>query len=134
MNKYTEQQIEEKLKQLASIEPSEDSFRQTNQRVRNIISDIDKKPTAPPRFFYYAVASAAILLIGIAFLYNSGTVEEPQKIVRQRPTEPTLTLARLNVVFNNGGQKALELYLEKAEANRQPRAETITLQEIMKEL
>ena len=50
MNKYTEQQIEEKLNQLAAIEPSGDSLRQMNQHVRRIIADADKTPAMPHGF------------------------------------------------------------------------------------
>ena len=134
MNKYTEQQIEEKLKTLSSIEPSNDSLRRMDQNIRSIISGVTKKPTATRSFLYYALASAAMLIIGISLLYDSAPPRTPPTIVRQAPTEPTLTLAKLNTVFNHGGQKALDEYFEKVESNRHPRAETLTLQEILKEL
>ena len=134
MNKYTEQQIEEQLKMLSSIEPSDDSIRRMNQRVRSVIVDIDGKSAKPHGFLHYAIASAAMLIIGISLLYNSTPFETPSSIVWQIPTEPTPTLAKLNAVFQNGGQQALNDYLEKIESNRQPRAESLTLQDIMKEL
>ena len=133
MNKYTEQQIEEQLKQLSSIEPSGDSVRRMNQNIRNIISGVEKKRAAHG-FLYYALTSAAMLIIGISLLYNSMPIKTPPSIVQYIPTEATLTLAKLNNVFNHGGQKALDEYFEKVEANRQPRADSLTLQEIMKEL
>ncbi len=133
MNKYTEQQIEEKLNQLASIEPSGDSLRRMNQNVSNIISDVAEKPTKTHGFLYYAIASAAVLLIGISLLYHTEIIQPP-KIVQQIPTEPTLTLAHLNAVFNNGGQTALDEYFEKAQIHRQPRADSVTLEDILKEL
>lgn len=134
MSNFTERQINEKLKELASIEPSEDSVRRMNQQVRGIISGMDKKPAASYGFFYYAAASAAILLIAIGLFYKTTPVEPQQETAWQMPTEPTLTLAKLNAVFTHGGQKEVDDYFEKAEALRQPRADVITLQEIMKEL
>lgn len=134
MNNYTEQQIEEKLKQLASIQPGENSRRRMNQNIRSIISETGKKSRASYRFLYYVAASAAVLLIGIGLLYDTRPVEKPSKIVRQMLTEPAPTLVKLNAAFQNGGQQALNEYLEIIESNRQPRAETITLQEIMKDL
>ena len=134
MSKYTEKQIEEELKMLGSIEPSETSVRRMNQNVRDIISGVDKKPTTTRSFLYYALASAAMLIIGISLLYDTTPFETPLSIVQYTPAEPALTLAKLNNVFNHGGQKALDEYFEKVEANRQPRADSLTLQEIIKEL
>ena len=37
-------------------------------------------------------------------------------------------------VFENGGQKALDEYFDKAQTQRQPRADNVTLQEMLKEL
>jgi len=133
MNNYTEQQIEEQLKQIASIEPSENSARQMNQSVRRIIANSGKKP-ATRSFFYYAVISAAVLLIGMSVLYNSSPSVIPSMAGLYTQTKPQLTLAKLNTVFESGGHQALDDYFEMVEQNRQPRAETITLQQIMKEL
>jgi hypothetical protein len=134
MNKYTEQQIEDQLKQLASIQPGEESLRRMNRNIRSIISGAGEKSRASYRFLYYVAASAAVLLIGIGLLYDTRPVEKPSKIVGQMLTEPTPTLVKLNAVFQSGGQQALNEYLEIIESSRQPRAETITLQEIMKDL
>ena len=133
MNKYTEQQIEEKFKMLASIEPSEKSARQVNQSVRRIISGADRKPTIHG-FFYYAAASAAVLLLSMSILYDFNPAISPPTPSFYMQTLPSPTLAKLNAVFDEGGQKALDDYFEIMEQNRQPRAETITLDEIMKEL
>ncbi|MHC4386076.1 MAG: hypothetical protein ACYSU8_05900 [Planctomycetota bacterium] len=133
MNKYTQQQIEEKLKILASIEPSAESAHQMNQSVRRIISGAGRKPTTRS-FFYYAAASAAMLLIGMSFLYDFNPAATPPTTSLYSQSGPRLTLAKLNAVFQSGGDKALDDYFEMVESNRQPRTETITLQEIMKEL
>ena len=134
MNNYTENNIKEQLKQLASIEPGEDSLRQMNQSVRSIISGAGKKPATVHSFFYYAAASAAVLLIGMSVLYDFNPAVTPPRPGFYAQTEPRLTLAKLNAVFQFGGQQALDDYFEMVEQNRQPRAETITLQQIMKEL
>ncbi len=134
MNKYTEQQIEEQLKQIASIKPGDESLRQMNQSIRSIISSASRKPTTAHSFFYYAAASAAMLLIGMSVLYDFNPAVIPPKPDFYTQTEPKLTLAKLNAVFQAGGQQALDDYFEMVESHRQPRAETITLQEIMKEL
>ena len=133
MNEYTEKQIEEKLKTLASIEPSKESVRQMNQSVRRTLSGAGKKPTTHG-FFYYAAASAAMLLIGTSILYDFNPAIAPSKTGLYIQSEPRLTLAKLNAVFQSGGDKALDDYFEMVEQNRHPRAETITLQQIMKEL
>lgn len=133
MNNYTEQQIEEKLKALAAIEPSEGSVHQMNQSIRSVISVAGRKP-ATRSFFYYAAASAAILLIGMSVLYDFNPAVTPTSPGFYTQTESRLTLAKLNAVFQFGGQQALDDYFETVEQNRQPRAETITLQQIMKEL
>ena len=133
MNKYTEQQIEEKLKTLASIEPSSESVHRMNQSVRNIISDTGRKQKMHG-FLYYAIASAAMLLIGISVLYDS-TPTVPSHIASSySDTKPKLTRAKLTAVLQSGGYKALDDYFEMVEQRRQPRAETVTLSEIMKEL
>ena len=133
MNKYTEQQIKEKLKTLASIEPSAGSVGHMDQNICRIISDADRKSSIRS-FFYYAAASAAVLLIGIGLLYDFNPVQIPLTTGLYAQDEPRLTLAKLNAVFQSGGHKALDDYFEMVEQHRQPRAETVTLQDIMKEL
>lgn len=133
MNRYTEQQIEEKLKILTSIEPHRESIQRVNQHVRKVLLGTNKKPTMR-NFYYYAAASAAILLMGISVLYNSHPVATLPKNISYMQSEPQLTLAKLNAVFEAGGHKALDDYFEMVEQNRQPRVETITLQELMTEL
>ena len=133
MNKYTKEHIEEKLRTLASIEPTEESVRQMNQSVRRIIIGSSSKPTTRS-FFYYAAASAAMLLIGISILYNSNPIVTPPTISSYAQTNSRPTLAKLNAVIDAGGQQGLDDYFEMVDSNRQPRAETITLQQIMKEL
>lgn len=133
MNKYTEHQIEEKLKTLASTAPSAESVQRMNQNVRHVISDVDRKPKMHS-FFYYALTSAAMLLIGIGILYDNNPTVPSQIAGIYRDTEPKLTRAKLNAVFQSGGHKALDDYFEMVEQSRQPRAETITLQDILKEL
>jgi hypothetical protein len=133
MNKYTEQHIEDQLGQIASIEPTRNSVRRMNRSVRNIITGTCKTPKSRS-FLYYATASAAILLIGVSILYDfNPATKSPQPSIYSH-SEPQLTLARLNAVFEAGGHKALDDHFEMVEQNRQPRAETITLQQIMKEL
>ena len=133
MNKYTEQQIKEKLKTLASIEPSAESVGHMDRNIRRIISDAGRRSSIRS-FFYYAAASAAMLLMGISLLYDFNPVQIPPTTGLYAQDEPRLTLAKLNTVFQSGGHKALDDYFEMVESHRQPRAETITLQQIMKEL
>lgn len=134
MNKVTEQLIEEKLKKLASIEPSTTSRQRMKDHVRQAITGLDTRQPNTRGFSYYAIASAAMLLIGIGLLYDHNPTP-PSPIANIYPdTDSKLTLAKLNNVFNQGGQKALDEYFEKIESHRQPRAETITLQELLAEL
>ena len=134
MSNYTEQQLEDKLKILASIEPSVVSRQRMNNRIRQVIAGSETHQPITRSFFYYAVTSAAMLLIGIGLLRQTGSIEKPYQIAHPTQTDTDPTLANLNAVFNDGGQKAMEQYLDTIEQHRQPRAETITLQEIMKEL
>ncbi len=113
MNKYTEQHIKKELERLASIEPSQDSLQRMNSDIRRIIDGDGKKTETLHRLFYYALASAAVLMIGIGLLFKTDPTETG--IVRQMPAEPTLTLANLNTVFHIGGQQALNDYFDKIE-------------------
>lgn len=134
-NKQSEPQIIEQLKHLASLNPDETSLQRTNQQVYAIIAGSKPKTVNQRGFYYYAAASAAILLIGIGLLYQSdSSMTMPPKIVRYESAEPMLTLAKLNTVFYHGGQAALNDYFEQAESKRDAQPETITLQELMKEL
>ena len=134
MDNYTENQIEEKLKNLASTEPDRDSFNRMEKRVRGVITRTHS-PAKLHGFIYYAAASAAVLLIGIGLLYDLNPAEIPSlnpDLYTQ--TEHRPTLAKLNAVFEEGGHEALDDYFEMAEQHRQPRADAITLQQIMTEL
>ena len=133
MNKYTEQQIKEKLKTLASIEPSAGSVGHMDRNIRRIISDAGRRSSIRS-IFYYAAASAAVLLMGISLLYDFDPVQSPPATGLYAHDEPGFTLAKLNAVFQSGGHEALDNYFEMAEQHRQPRAENITLNELMKEL
>lgn len=132
MNNYTDRQIEEQLKQLQSIRPGAESLERMNTRIRNLIADADQTSKSYS-LWSYAVASAAVLLIGISLLYTTKPVETGPFGRYPASTESAFTLAKLNAVFNNGGQQALNDYFEE-EQQRQPRAESVTLQEMLKEL
>ena len=134
MNKYTEQHIQDTLKTLSSIEPSRASRRRADDHVRRIISGIETNPSNLRGIFYYAVASAAVLLIGFGLFWQSESLIQPNPPVKFTFSKPVPTLANLNAVLNTGGQQALNEYLDKIEEHRQPRAETLTLQDIMAEL
>jgi hypothetical protein len=104
------------------------------KRVRRVIAE-SPSPTKQHGFIYYAVASAAVLLIGISILYDLNPAEiTPSGTNLYTQTESRVTLAKLNAVFDEGGNEALDDYFEMVEQNRQPRAETITLQQILTEL
>lgn len=133
MNKYTDRQIEEQLKQLQSIEPGAASLERMNRQVRRIIADAGQ-PSRPYGFWTYAAASAAVLLLGIGLLYHAKPIESGLPGFYPASTQAPFTLAKLNAVFNDGGQQALQDYFEKIESQRQPRAESVTLQEMLKEL
>lgn len=134
MNNYTNRQIEEQLKQLQSIRPGAESLERMNRQVRRIITDAGQTPATSYGLWYYAVASAAILLIGIGLLYHVEPIPDRLAGFGNALPEQPLTLAKLNAVFNSGGQQALNKYFETVESQRQPRAESVTLQEMLKEL
>lgn len=134
MNNYTEKKIEEQLEQLQSIEPGAESLRRMNRRIQNMVVEAEKKSTIVYGLSRYAVASAAVLLIGIGLLYTTNTIEQKPFVLQPTPAAPDLSLARLNIVFNKGGQQALNDYFEKIESQRQPRVKSVTLQEMLKEL
>ncbi len=134
MNNFTERQIEDKLKILASVEPDETSVRRTNRRIRRLITNADAKPQKIYGFLCYAAASAAVLLMAVGLLCRTAPVKKPPVVAWQMPATPAPTRAYLNAVFNHGGQKALDQYLEEIESNRHPRAENLTLQEVMNDL
>jgi len=133
MNNFTEQQINDKLKQLASIKPSEDSNCRINQNIRNLIVGMGRKPAVSYHWRYCISAAAAVLLIGIG-LFNTHKDQKYVPVDKHLSSESRLTLAKLNAVVRYGGQQGLNEYLDKIESNRQPRAEKITLQDLMKEL
>lgn len=133
MDNYTEQDIRKKLDRLASIEPDKASLQRMNRRVYKILDSAGEHSAPIRSFVYYALTSAAVFMIGVSFLHiNPGRTRQNRDWAM--PAKPTLTLAQLNAVFENGGQKALDEYLDKVEIKRQPRAESITLQEMLKEL
>ena len=133
-NNITEQQIREKLKQIAALEPPQSSVQWMSQNVRSMIENKKEKAPETPGILYYTLSAAAMLLVGIGFLYYSSVLITPDKHTVYTQSESIPTLAELHAIFESGGQKALEEHLEEKESNRQPRAETMTLDEIMKEL
>lgn len=134
MNNYSEQEIKDCLDQLAAIEPDQNSVRRVDRQMHQYIIGMEPKTDSIRSLVYYALGSAAVLLIGIGLLYHPDSVITPDVPIQTASCEPMPTMAKLNAAFNEGGQKGLNEYLDKIEQHRQPRAESVTLQELMKEL
>ena len=126
MNNYTEQQIEEKLKTLASLEPGAESVDRMNRQIRTQLAN-------PKRSYplTYSILSAAAVLLICLMLFDSRPI--PGSIYPDTPKTAGMSLIELNTTFRNGGEKALDEHLN-VYAKRDAQPETITLQELMKEL
>ncbi|MHC4526097.1 MAG: hypothetical protein ACYSUT_02955 [Planctomycetota bacterium] len=133
MNNYSERQIEDSLEQLASAEPKRDSVKRVEQQIHQYITGTTQKPISIRSLVYYAVASAAVLLISSGLLYHLEPVETV-RIAYQQETAPMLTRANLNAAFKQGDQQGLDTYLEKVESHRQPRAEKTTYHQLLNEI
>ena len=129
MNKYTEQQIKDKLDQLANIRPAEETIRQANQKIRAMLTN--RKQSLP--LLYSILSTAAMLLIGLSLFFPT----TPTTTLEYQPVnqdDAALTRIQLNQTFSAGGEKALDERLEKAWSKRDAQPETITLQHLLQEL
>ncbi len=131
MNHYTEQNIEEQLDELAAMKPSDESAKRINRNIRSMISNT--QPTNNRWLLYYMTSAAAVLIVALCLLQVPELPTIAKNSVRTK-IAPALTLAQLNAVFNKGGEKALDEHFDKVYAKRDAQPETITLQEILKEL
>lgn len=131
MTNYSEQQIEENLRHLAAMQPEQNSVDRVNRQLRTYLGETD--PRSARSLIYYAASTAAVLLINIGLLYQFKPAKTP--LTAYPPSAaPSLTLANLNAAFETGGQQGLDAYFDKVESHRQPRAETITLQQLLNDI
>ncbi len=129
MNNENQQSIEDKLKQLASLNPDEKAVERMNRRLRSQLGA--GKPADP---LAYSVLSAAAILLIIFSLWNWQPPAIKPLPSHQTAIEAGITRIELNMTFQDGGQEALEHYLNQVCVIRNAQTEPLTLQEIMKEL
>ena len=126
MNNYTEQQIEDKLKTLASLEPSNESIDRMNQQIRARLSG--QRRSYP---LVYSILSAAAVLLICLMLFDAQPV--PRDILSGTSKTVGISRIELNMTFRNGGEKALDKHLDLY-AKRDAQPEMVSLHELMKEL
>lgn len=126
MNNYTEQQIEEKLKTLATLEPGSESIDRMNHQIRTQLTG--RRRSFP---LAYSILSAAAVFLVCLMLFDAQPV--PRDIFSGVSETVGISRIELNMTFRNGGEKALEKHLNLY-AKRDAQPEMVSLHELMKEL
>lgn len=130
MDKITEQQIEEQLKQLAALEPGDKSVKCATRKIRRDVLRIDPKWPV----LKISLSMAAVLVIGIGLLlvienHSEKTIEPPTIQTSDNP----LSLSSLNSAFESGGMEAVDQIFKQVSKLKKPGEDIKTVDDAIEE-